>query len=219
MAGFYRTADVRGRHVEAYSWGGLTSRSGFRVLWLLLLPFMLANLAGWMGSPRATRSAVHRWLVRCGALAVTLNLLLVTAMVSVDVLGYQCGSRPDCTDRWWLAPLRWGPAAGHPARLVLLGALLPVALLVVLAFLSYRSRQRYEAVRPPGQGEPGDAPPRAPPRPRPGWPTPASGTAPGRPSGSATRTPPPRSACSPCWCCTAPTGCWTPPGCRPGSAG
>ena len=158
VAGFYRTADVRGRHVEAYSWGGLTSRSGFRVLWLLLLPFMLANLAGWMGSPRATRSAVHRWLVRCGALAVTLNLLLVTAMVSVDVLGYQCGSRPDCTDRWWLAPLRWGPAAGHPARLVLLGALLPVALLVVLAFLSYRSRQRYEAVRPPGQGEPGDAP-------------------------------------------------------------
>src|SRR5918993_4696303 len=137
VAGFYRTADVAGRHVEAYSWGGLTSRSGFRVLWLLLLPFMLANLAGWMGSPRAAGSRLHRWLMRCGALAVTLNLMLITAMVSVDVLGYQCGTRAGCADRWWLAPLRWGPAAGHPAPLVLLRALLPVAVLVLLAFLSY----------------------------------------------------------------------------------
>jgi hypothetical protein len=174
VAGFYRTADVRGRHVEAYSWGGLTSRGGTRVLWLLLLPFMLANLAGWMGSERAARSRMHRWLVRCAALALTLNLLLVTAMVSVDVLAYQCGTRSGCTDRWWLAPLRWGPVAGQPARQVLLGALVPAALLVLLAVLSYRSRERYEAVRPPGYGDPGDA--RAPPRCRAGWSTAPSGT-------------------------------------------
>lgn len=157
VAGFYRTADVRGRHVEAYSWGGLTSRSGTRVLWLLLLPFMLANLAGWMGSRRAAASGRYRWLMRCGALALTLNLLLVTAMISVDVLGYQCGSRPRCTaGRWWLAPLRWSPLAGHPARLVVVGALLPALVLLVLAFLSYRSRERYEAVRPPGTDKPRD---------------------------------------------------------------
>src|SRR5262245_28541391 len=48
IAGFYRTADLPNRHVEAYSWGGLTSRSGSRVLWVLLFPFALANLAGWM---------------------------------------------------------------------------------------------------------------------------------------------------------------------------
>ena len=157
VAGFYRTTDVRGRHVEAYSWGGLTSRSGTRVLWLLLLPFLLANLAGWMCSPRARRSPVFRWLVRCAALGLTLNALVITALATVDVLGYQCGTDPACGgDRWWLAPLRWDPVAGHPGRLVLVGALVPVGMLVLLAFLSYRSRSRYESVRPPVVGMPGE---------------------------------------------------------------
>ncbi|MEP6559583.1 MAG: hypothetical protein ABJD68_00705 [Nakamurella sp.] len=56
IAGFYRTKDRDNVHVEAYSWGGLTSRSRFRVLWLLLLPFMLANLAGWMADPRTPKT-------------------------------------------------------------------------------------------------------------------------------------------------------------------
>ena len=157
VAGFFRTTDVRGRHVEAYSWGGLTSRSGTRVLWLLLLPFLLANLAGWMCSPAGRASALHRWLVRCGALAVTLNALLVIAMCSVDVLGYQCGTSSSCREgRWWLFFLRWGPVVDHPARAVLLGALWPGLILAVLALLSYRSRERYESVRPPGPGMPRD---------------------------------------------------------------
>jgi hypothetical protein len=156
VAGFYRTTDVRGRHVEAYSWGGLTSRSGTRVLWLLLLPFLLANLAGWMCSPRARRSPVFRWLIRCAALGLTLNGLVVTALATVDVLGYQCGTDPACGgDRWWLAPLRWPAVAGHPGRQVLVGALVPAGMLVLLAFLSYRSRSRYETVRPPVVGVPG----------------------------------------------------------------
>src|SRR5204862_520206 len=62
IAGFYRTSDHAAtqqdrdarrdvdRHVEVYSWGGLTSRSKIRVLWLALLPFLFANLAGWMCS-------------------------------------------------------------------------------------------------------------------------------------------------------------------------
>ena len=48
IAGFYEAdVDQRGRKVEAYCWGGMTSRSSSRVLWLLLFPFMLVNLAGW----------------------------------------------------------------------------------------------------------------------------------------------------------------------------
>lgn len=159
VAGFYRTADVSaggvGRHVEAYSWGGLTSRSGTRVLWLLLLPFLLANLAGWMCSPRARRSALHRWAVRLGALSLTLNGLVVVAMGTVDVLGYQCGTDPVCRDRhWWLFALRWSVVVDHPGRQILLGALFPALGLVLLGVLSFRSRERYETVRPPGIGLP-----------------------------------------------------------------
>src|SRR5215472_7676502 len=64
IAGFYRSSDHRAgdegrpahpdvdRHVEVYSWGGLTSQSKVRVLWLALLPFLFGNLAGWMCSAR-----------------------------------------------------------------------------------------------------------------------------------------------------------------------
>src|SRR5262249_29663316 len=61
IAGFYRTADYHpkaedSRHVEGYSWGGLTSKSSSRILWLLLLPFMFGNLAGWMCSADSRKS-------------------------------------------------------------------------------------------------------------------------------------------------------------------
>ena len=54
--GFYRrlwearqtSADRDGRRLEAYSWGGLTSGGWSRALWLLLLPFMLLNVAFFM---------------------------------------------------------------------------------------------------------------------------------------------------------------------------
>src|SRR5436190_13184510 len=58
IAGFYRTSDHSAsqqdrdarrdvdRHVEVYSWGGLTSRSNMLVLWLALLPFLFVIFAG-----------------------------------------------------------------------------------------------------------------------------------------------------------------------------
>ncbi len=91
IAGFYRTSDHRAsaadqagrldvdRHVEVYSWGGLTSRSKIRVLWLALLPFLLANLAGWM-CPAGTRNSawkfrLHRLAAGLGSLALTVNAI------------------------------------------------------------------------------------------------------------------------------------------------
>ena len=156
IAGFYRTADLPDRHVEAYSWGGLTSRSGIRVLWLLLFPFALANVAGWMCTSRTHtcpwRFRLHRGAVRLAALWLTLNLLLIIALTTMELLSYQCGGRRDCAGNSWL--LRWltDPAlTGHPGRRLLLGALAPLAVIILLAALSLRSIHRYEETSPPWQ--------------------------------------------------------------------
>lgn len=153
IAGFYRTADLDGRHVEAYSWGGLTSRSASRVLWLLLFPFALANLAGWMCTAKAWQSRwrfyLHRTLVRWAALGLTVNLLLVTAMTTMDLVGYQCGGQADCVDRWWLRWLRFGPLDDHPGWRVLVGAAVPLLVILGLVVLAGRSLSRYEEVHPP----------------------------------------------------------------------
>ncbi|GLW05647.1 hypothetical protein Misp01_07770 [Microtetraspora sp. NBRC 13810] len=154
IAGFYRSDDPRKRHVEAYSWGGLTSRSATRVLWLLLLPFMLANLAGWMcparllERPRSFR--IYRAVMRWAALAVTLNLILLVTWIPLDYLGYQCGGMASCAGRWWpLQPFRAEAVAAFPARRLLLGAAVPLAVIALLAYLTYRSVRRYETVLPP----------------------------------------------------------------------
>lgn len=157
IAGFYRTADTAadsgGRHVEAYSWGGLTSYSGWRVLWVLLLPFALANVAGWMCTRATYRSRwrfrLHRTVVRWAALGLTVNLLVLLAMTGMDLVGYQCGGRPECADPWWLGPLRWSAVVDHPGRRVLLGTLAPLLAVAVLAVLALRSIRRYEQPRPP----------------------------------------------------------------------
>jgi hypothetical protein len=164
IAGFYRTADLPDRHIEAYSWGGLTSRSGSRVLWVLLFPFALANVAGWMCSRRTHGSTIlfglHRTVVRWAALGVTINLILLTAMMSMDIIGYQCGGSQSCAGNTWLLHLlRYPGLAGHPARRILVGAAVPLGLVVLLAILALRSIGRYEDVRPPYSGT--QPPPRA----------------------------------------------------------
>ena len=153
IAGFFRTADRAGRHVEAYSWGGLTSRSASRVLWLLLFPLALANVAGWMCSPKVWASTwrfhLHRAVVRLTALGMTVNLVLLLAMTTMDIGAYQCGGQPRCVDHWWLSWLRFGSLAGHPAQRVLVGAMVPLLLIAGLIVLAGRSLSRYEQVPPP----------------------------------------------------------------------
>lgn len=151
IAGFYRTLDSGGRHVEAYSWGGLTSRSGWRVLWMLLLPFALANLAGWMCQVATFRSPfrfrLHRAVVRWCGLGMTVNLLLILAVAGMDLVGYQCGRLASCAGgSWLLQPL--AGLADQPGRRVLLGALLPLLAVVALAVLTLRSIRRYEETTP-----------------------------------------------------------------------
>jgi hypothetical protein len=163
-AGFYRTSDHvasaedraagldADRHVEVYSWGGLTSQSKLRVLWLALLPFLFANLAGWMCSAKTRDSGwrfrLHRLAAGLGAVALTVNAALIAVMISADVVAYQTPQRGLARHQWWLAPLGWHFIVGHPARQVMLGVLVPVLLVLALAWLASMT-WRYEAVRPP----------------------------------------------------------------------
>jgi hypothetical protein len=166
IAGFYRSSDHRAsdedrdarrdadRHVEVFSWGGLTSRSKIRVLWLALLPFLFANLAGWMCPPgtRAStwRFRLHRLAAGLCALALTVNAALIAVMISADINAYQTSRAGIAGHQWWLAPLGWPFIAGHPARQVTFGMLVVVLFVLALVGLGIRS-WRYEAVRPPYQ--------------------------------------------------------------------
>ena len=164
IAGFYRSSDHRAgdgdraagldadRHVEVYSWGGLTSRSKIRVLWLALLPFMFVNLAGWMCSASTRNSSwrfrLHRLAAGLGGLALTVNAVLVAVMISADVASYQTARADLARNQWWLAPLNWYYVKHHPGRQITFGVLVPVLLVLALVWLARKS-WRYEAVRPP----------------------------------------------------------------------
>lgn len=98
-----------GRPVEGYDWGALTSSSALQPLWLLLLPFTLLNVAGWMhpafDRARWGRGAwwgqvgLIRALVRALGVLLTASWTLWAGVVAVDYLGYQwvgvLPSRPD----------------------------------------------------------------------------------------------------------------------------
>lgn len=165
IAGFYRSADQldagdaeKKRHIEAYSWGGLTSRSALRVLWVLMLPFALANLAGWMCRPNVLASKalyrLHRFVVRLAGVAMTIDVIVMLIMVSEDLIAYQCAASESCQDSLpFVAWLNAGPFDGHPARAMAVGALLPILMLLLFDGLSRASAGRYERVSAPS-GEP-----------------------------------------------------------------
>src|SRR5260370_8617503 len=190
IAGFYRSGGHRAspadettgrdadRNVECYSWGGLTSRSKVRVLWLALLPFLFGNLAGWMCSVRTRKSdgrfRLHRLSHGLSGLALTVNAALVAVLISADLLAYQAVRAGRAGHQWWLAPLGWHDVSGFAARQLLIGVLVPVLFLLLLAGLARRS-WRYGKGRPPF---PAPAPPHptktpAPPPPPPPSPPPA----------------------------------------------
>lgn len=94
-SGFYRTrvGETAQGLIEAYSWGGLTSGSRASALWLLLLPFALVNVGGWM-LPTIKRGRDEAFwtktLVLFGRLvAVGLTMMLAAALfiVSSTALG------------------------------------------------------------------------------------------------------------------------------------
>ncbi|WP_327321861.1 hypothetical protein OG735_04640 [Streptomyces sp. NBC_01210] len=140
---------------EAYCWSNLTSGNGARALWLLLLPFMVVNLAHWM-RPRAKgrrgTTRLYGVLVRFVALSLTVLLTAAACEVALDLVAWQCAGSPACTrDRSWLGFLS---SAQHgwwsqPGRRLSLAAVVPAALVGLLWYLSNRTWSAYESQRPP----------------------------------------------------------------------
>ncbi|MDG4866228.1 hypothetical protein P8605_49560, partial [Streptomyces sp. T-3] len=91
---------------EAYVWSNLTSGNGARALWLLLLPFMVVNLAHWMRpNARGRKRTVRLYGVLVRLVGLTLTVLLVAAAceVALDLTAWQCAGTRACADqRSWL---------------------------------------------------------------------------------------------------------------------
>ncbi|WHM40011.1 hypothetical protein [Streptomyces sp. BPTC-684] len=149
---------------EAYCWANLTSGNGARALWLLLLPFMVVNLAHWMRPPaRDAARAVRLYgvLVRLVALSLTVLLTAAVCEVALDLAAWQCAGSADCAagKSWlgFLSPERhgwWSP----PGRRLALAALVPAALTGLLWYLSNRTWSAYESQQPLGAAGDDDEP-------------------------------------------------------------
>ncbi|MFD6531651.1 hypothetical protein [Streptomyces sp. NPDC060184] len=149
---------------EAYCWSNLTSGNGSRALWLLLLPFMVVNLAHWMRPAATGRGRAVRFygvLVRVLALSLTVLLTAAACEVALDLVAWQCAGVSACSDRRsWLGFLssEQGGWWSQPGRRLALAAVLPTALVTLLWYLSNRTWSAYESQRPfLGTGARGDA--------------------------------------------------------------
>lgn len=174
VAGFYRRwwpggppsakdADVEEqRRREAYSWGGLTSGAGSRALWLLLLPFMLLNVAFYMtprppiqdrgkgSSVRSLLRKVSAAVQRLLALTLTGSLVLSAIGVATDLVGWQCGrATAGCGDRHgWLGFLTSG-WLDAPHRQLAVTSLVPAAVVALLWYLGRTTWLAHEQTRVP----------------------------------------------------------------------
>ncbi|MGC9376798.1 hypothetical protein [Streptomyces sp. MH13] len=152
-----RPEDYRGRPVpEAYVWCNLTSGNGSRALWLLLLPFMVVNLAHWMrptarGRTRTVR--LYGLLLRLVGLTMTVLLVAAACEVALDLVAWQCAGTRACAERHsWLGFLSPGMSDGGwwstPGRRLALAASVPAALTALLWYLSLRTWRAYESQQP-----------------------------------------------------------------------
>ncbi|MFC3236843.1 hypothetical protein [Streptomyces nitrosporeus] len=171
---YRRTEDVGaeqdpGRHrdgpvAEAYCWSNLTSGNASRALWLLLLPFMVVNLAHWMRpTARSAGNAVRLYgaVVRLIALSLTVLLTAAACEVALDLAAWQCAGAAECVARHsWLGFL--SPEQGgwwsQPGRRLALATLVPTALVTLLWYLSNRTWSAYESQRPLDSETPDDDP-------------------------------------------------------------
>ena len=79
-----------GPKVKAFHWGSLTSGTRATAFWLLLTPFMLANLAGWMAPTK-------RWVqafIRLTGLSISALLVAQGAVVLINYVNQVVAGQP-----------------------------------------------------------------------------------------------------------------------------
>ena len=147
-----------GRVLEAYHWGSLTAGAATRALYMALIPFLLVNVAYW-AVPHATRwedekrervvASTHplirvtRALIKLFALALSIELLLASALVFIDVYAWQYGANAEAqaSPAWYGRLLTIDFFAHQIGRPVTLGALLCVG---VTVFFSLSGKSRWD---------------------------------------------------------------------------
>lgn len=137
--------------VESYDWGDLTSGSGTRSLWIILLPFTLLNLAGWMHPPvprtSQGRVVLIRRLVHALSVLLTATYVFSFGTLLVDLVGWQWFRRlalPADESRYAAdaSPLPSTVGTQRIGMFVGLAALLVIVL--VMMYLAGKSQVRFE---------------------------------------------------------------------------
>ena len=157
-AGFYRPRPgfgdpegPEGATLEAYRWSRLTGGTATRTFSLvLLLPFMLSNIAVWMlpvaGRPGAAARAVCRLL----AASMTAMYVLSAVGVSLDLIAWQCAAYPRCMEG--RREISWLGGVPPGQRLALL-AMLPIIAVALIWRVGARTAQLPEdGTHAPGVG-------------------------------------------------------------------
>lgn len=136
--------------LEAYVWGGLTVRALASASWLLLLPFMLYNVAYYMlpAGPEETRHrrvrsvhALARAVVRLLALAATAQFTGSLVTLFLSTLAWQNGVARLGVGWWWLS---WFTQAPTPVRMSV-GAVLVSVVVCGLWYAGAATAGQYEA--------------------------------------------------------------------------
>jgi hypothetical protein len=147
-AGFHRAWYPGGNALgkprrEAYCWGGLNTRATSRAFYLLLIAFMLINVAHWAlpGRKDDPLNRIARALLRLLGLAVTVAFFATTITVFGDLVAWQASSdeRHHQLPSW----LDWYQYRGVGPRLAI--ALLVVLLVLgAMVWLSRTTMSSYE---------------------------------------------------------------------------
>ena len=166
VTGFYRRWSPDGPArpsvpwpLEAYSWGGLTEAPLASAAWLLLVPFMLYNIAHFAMPPAASARETppaaqgpvphmattrgHRLasgLLRLLALAATVQFVTGAAVVLISTVAWQAAGRAGMLPNWMGWYGRW--TAGWRVALAMMAV---GAVVAGLWWLSVATGRKYEA--------------------------------------------------------------------------